>query len=79
MKITSGNNHLALLTKDGQVLTCGCGESGQLGRIAEVFATRDSRNGKGIGEFYIYCCKDYSLYTASHPHWMYYYDFYFLY
>ncbi|KAK4303800.1 hypothetical protein Pmani_024218 [Petrolisthes manimaculis] len=48
VKISSGNNHLVLLTKDGRVLTCGCGESGQLGRIAEVFATRDSRNGKGI-------------------------------
>ncbi|XP_063606599.1 regulator of chromosome condensation-like [Penaeus indicus] len=48
VKISSGNNHLALLTHEGQVYTCGCGESGQLGRIAEVFATRDSRNRKGI-------------------------------
>lgn len=49
-KISSGNNHLALLTHDGRVYTCGCGEAGQLGRIAEVFATRDSRNRKGIGK-----------------------------
>ncbi|XP_071515254.1 regulator of chromosome condensation-like isoform X1 [Panulirus ornatus] len=47
-KISSGNNHLALLAHNGHVYTCGCGESGQLGRIAEVFATRDSRNRKGI-------------------------------
>ncbi|XP_069959978.1 regulator of chromosome condensation-like isoform X3 [Cherax quadricarinatus] len=48
IKISSGNNHLAMLAHDGRVFTCGCGESGQLGRIAEVFATRDSRNRKGI-------------------------------
>ncbi|XP_045583192.1 regulator of chromosome condensation [Procambarus clarkii] len=48
IKISSGNNHLALLSQDGRVFTCGCGESGQLGRIAEVFASRDSRNRKGI-------------------------------
>lgn len=52
VKISSGNNHLALLTQEGQVFTCGCGESGQLGRIAEVFATRDSRNRKGIGKIF---------------------------
>lgn len=50
VKVSSGNNHLALLAQDGRVFTCGCGESGQLGRIAEVFATRSSRNRNGIGE-----------------------------
>lgn len=48
VKIASGNNHLALLTSSGRLLTCGCGESGQLGRLAEMFATRDSRNRNGF-------------------------------
>uniref|UniRef100_A0A0P4WC77 RCC1-like domain-containing protein n=1 Tax=Scylla olivacea TaxID=85551 RepID=A0A0P4WC77_SCYOL len=48
IKVSSGNNHLALLSQDGQVFTCGCGEIGQLGRIAEVFASRSSRNRNGI-------------------------------
>lgn len=48
IKVSSGNNHLALLAQDGRVFTFGCGESGQLGRIAEVFATRTSRNRNGI-------------------------------
>ena len=48
--IASGNNHLALLTNSGKLYTCGCGESGQLGRLAEMFATRDSRNRNGFGE-----------------------------
>ncbi|KAG0717378.1 Regulator of chromosome condensation [Chionoecetes opilio] len=48
IKVSSGNNHLALLSQDGRVFTCGCGEIGQLGRIAEVFATRSSRNRNGI-------------------------------
>ncbi|KAB7496162.1 Regulator of chromosome condensation [Armadillidium nasatum] len=46
-KISSGNNHLVLLTHSGYVYTCGCGESGQLGRIAEVFANRNIRNRNG--------------------------------
>ncbi|XP_042227472.1 regulator of chromosome condensation-like [Homarus americanus] len=48
IKVSSGNNHLVLLAHDGRVFTCGCGEAGQLGRIAEAFANRDSRNRKGI-------------------------------
>ncbi|MCL4134366.1 UNVERIFIED_CONTAM: hypothetical protein GTU68_031793 [Idotea baltica] len=47
VKIASGNNHLVLLTHVGYVYTCGCGESGQLGRIAEVFASRKIRNRNG--------------------------------
>ncbi|XP_076058734.1 regulator of chromosome condensation 1 [Oratosquilla oratoria] len=48
IEIASGNNHLACLTHDGHIYTSGCGESGQLGRIAEVFATRNSRHRKGV-------------------------------
>ena len=48
--IASGNNHLVMLGQSGRVYTCGCGESGQLGRLAEMFASRDSRNRNGIGE-----------------------------
>jgi regulator of chromosome condensation len=32
MKISSGDNHLAMLTEDRKVFTCGIGEQGQLGR-----------------------------------------------
>ena len=48
VKVSSGNNHMALLSQDGRVFTAGCGEIGQLGRIAEVFANRSSRNRNGI-------------------------------
>ena len=51
VKICSGNSHLVLLTQAGHIYTCGNGESGQLGRIAEMFACRDSRNRNGIGIF----------------------------
>jgi len=48
-QLASGNNHLALLTHDGRVFTAGCGESGQLGRLAERFAGRDGvRHGNGF-------------------------------
>lgn len=53
VKVSSGNNHLALLSQNGQVFTCGCGETGQLGRIAEVFASRSSRNRNGIRKFWL--------------------------
>lgn len=44
VKIASGYHHLVLLTDEGNVLTMGCGENGQLGRLAERFATRAGRN-----------------------------------
>lgn len=44
VKIASGYHHLVILTDEGNVLTMGCGENGQLGRLAERFATRAGRN-----------------------------------
>jgi len=44
-KIASGNNHLVMLTVDGDILTCGNAEQGQLGRLAECFANRGGRKG----------------------------------
>jgi len=32
LKISSGDNHLAMLDQDGKIYTCGTGEQGQLGR-----------------------------------------------
>ncbi|BHF67427.1 Regulator of chromosome condensation [Sparganum proliferum] len=45
VKIASGQDHLVLLTEDGRLFTMGCGEQGQLGRIAERFAKDGGRNG----------------------------------
>jgi len=45
IKIASGSDHLACLTDKGEILTLGCAEQGQLGRIAECFATRGGRKG----------------------------------
>lgn len=45
IKIGSGNNHVAALTSNGVIFTWGCGEQGQLGRIAERFSNRDTRQG----------------------------------
>ncbi|XP_054262997.1 regulator of chromosome condensation-like isoform X2 [Macrosteles quadrilineatus] len=45
VRIESGTDHLMLLTRHGQLYTCGCGEQGQLGRIAERAASRESRQG----------------------------------
>ena len=44
VQIASGYHHLAMRTDEGNVLTMGCGENGQLGRLAERFATRAGRN-----------------------------------
>lgn len=46
--IASGTDHLLLLTHQGQVYSCGCGEQGQLGRLPERGATRNCR--KGLSE-----------------------------
>ncbi|CAL1547154.1 unnamed protein product [Lymnaea stagnalis] len=45
IKMASGSDHLACLTDRGELLTLGCAEQGQLGRIAECFATRGGRKG----------------------------------
>ncbi|XP_067167538.1 regulator of chromosome condensation isoform X2 [Apteryx mantelli] len=45
VKIVSGNDHLVMLTVDGDLFTCGCGEQGQLGRVPELFANRGGRKG----------------------------------
>ncbi|XP_071482677.1 regulator of chromosome condensation-like [Diadema antillarum] len=48
VQIASGNDHLCMLTGKGEIYTMGCGEQGQLGRIAECFSIRGGRKGVGI-------------------------------
>ncbi|CAL1611473.1 unnamed protein product [Knipowitschia caucasica] len=45
VKIASGNDHLVMLTLDGNLFTCGCAEQGQLGRVPEHFSNRGGRQG----------------------------------
>ncbi|XP_077337105.1 regulator of chromosome condensation-like [Lithobates pipiens] len=45
VKIASGNDHLVMLTADGDLYTSGCGEQGQLGRVPELFTNRGGRKG----------------------------------
>lgn len=45
VKIASGAHHLVMLSENGQLYTCGCGEQGQLGRVTERSANRDRRHG----------------------------------
>ncbi|CAL7946546.1 unnamed protein product [Xylocopa violacea] len=45
VKIASGADHLVLLNENGHVYTCGCGEQGQLGRVAARAASRNTRHG----------------------------------
>lgn len=47
VKIASGAHHLVMLSEDGELYTCGCGEQGQLGRVTERSANRDRRHGMG--------------------------------
>jgi alpha-tubulin suppressor-like RCC1 family protein len=47
VKIASGADHLVMLSENGQLYTCGCGEQGQLGRVTERGASRGSRQGMG--------------------------------
>lgn len=46
-KISSGINHLVMLSKN-KVYTMGCGDEGQLGRICQRHSNRDSRVGKQL-------------------------------
>ncbi|XP_077541768.1 regulator of chromosome condensation-like isoform X3 [Haemaphysalis longicornis] len=43
VQIASGSDHVAMLTAEGDILTMGCPEQGQLGRIGSYFAARGSR------------------------------------
>ena len=45
VKIASGCDHVTVLTEDGSILTFGCAEQGQLGRVHEVFSARGGRKG----------------------------------
>ncbi|XP_046387227.1 regulator of chromosome condensation-like [Ischnura elegans] len=45
VRLASGSDHLVILLRDGHILTCGCGEQGQLGRVSERRANRNTRNG----------------------------------
>ncbi|KAL7874500.1 hypothetical protein SRHO_G00054700 [Serrasalmus rhombeus] len=45
IKIASGNDHLVMLTQNGEIYTSGCGDQGQLGRVPERFANRGGRKG----------------------------------
>ncbi|XP_071757739.1 regulator of chromosome condensation [Centroberyx gerrardi] len=45
LKISSGNDHLAMVTLEGNLYTSGTGEQGQLGRVAERFASGGGRRG----------------------------------
>ncbi|GBM50060.1 Regulator of chromosome condensation [Araneus ventricosus] len=45
VKISSGADHLACLSSDGIVYTCGCGQNGQLGRLTERACPDGGRRG----------------------------------
>ncbi|MEQ2224804.1 Regulator of chromosome condensation [Ilyodon furcidens] len=45
VKIASGNDHVVLLTLDGNLYTLGSAEQGQLGRVPEHFSNRGGRKG----------------------------------
>ena len=45
IKIASGNDHVVVLTSDGGIISFGCAEQGQLGRVPEVFSARGGRKG----------------------------------
>ncbi|XP_012694243.2 regulator of chromosome condensation [Clupea harengus] len=47
VKIASGSDHLVMLTQGGDLYSSGCGDQGQLGRVAECFANRGGRLGLG--------------------------------
>lgn len=46
VKISSGTEHLACLSNEGIVYTCGCGENGQLGRFSERVCRDGGRKGR---------------------------------
>ncbi len=44
-----------MLTVNGELYTSGCGEQGQLGRVAEHFANRGGRKGLSMSLHFDYC------------------------
>ena len=48
MKVASGGDHIVILTKNKDILSLGCAEQGQLGRVAERFSSRDGRRGVNV-------------------------------
>ena len=47
-KVSSGTDHVAVLTQDGALFTVGCAEQGQLGRVGDRFVARGGRRGLGL-------------------------------
>ena len=47
MDVFIGNDHVVLLTLDGNLYTSGSAEQGQLGRVPEHFSNRGGRKGLG--------------------------------
>ena len=43
--MASGSDHVVILTDQGDILTFGCAEQGQLGRVPECFSSRGGRKG----------------------------------
>lgn len=50
VKISSGADHFVMLTSRGTVLTAGCPEQGQLGRVTQRSASRNARRGMSFLE-----------------------------
>lgn len=59
VKISSGCNHIVLLNSEGDVLTAGSGDAGQLGRISARSGMRKNGNGKKIVAIvsHVYVCR----------------------
>ncbi|KFM66928.1 Regulator of chromosome condensation, partial [Stegodyphus mimosarum] len=48
IRISSGNEHIVCLSDKGIVYTCGCGETGQLGRLPERACLHGGRKGRAV-------------------------------
>jgi len=53
IKISSGSDHLVVLTVHGQVYTAGSAEQGQLGRVSRYSSIRCGRRGCGLFLFFL--------------------------
>ncbi|KAM9782895.1 regulator of chromosome condensation [Neosynchiropus ocellatus] len=77
VKIASGNDHLVLVTVEGNLFTLGTAEQGQLGRVPEPFSNRGGRRGlarllepqmvkvKGKGHFVDAFCGAYCTFAVT--------------